>query len=221
MKICTVANEYTQHLPELIASCDGKLDLKVTLKAGYWNWGVWLDWQMETCKRYPDEMLVFMDAYDTLFVGDPDELEELVDYTFFHGFLHATCKECWPIADRAKHYPKSSTPWKYLNACGPAGYSDQILEALRHGMAYYPYPHPALPYDNDQRFWTDVFLDGYGALDNQCELWQDLHLIEEDEVAIKGGRICNLVTGSKPQFLHASAGSWHYIPEQVVADAVS
>lgn len=210
MKVLTMCNEYKPHLPELIESCDGKLDLHVTIKAGQWKWRTWLDWQVEMCERWPGELLVFLDAYDVLFVGDPDELEGLVSR---QALIHGTCKNSWPLPSRAPLYPADPSPWRFLNSCGPAGRSEDILRALKYGLIC---GFPLHPQDIDQRFWGDLFLQGFGVLDTKCEIWQDLWSVEEGELGHKDGRLRNLITGSSPQFIHASAKTWHYIPKELL-----
>ena len=213
MKVLTIATELKPTLEKLVKSCEGKLDLEVTFHPGKWDWGVWLDWQDEKSSEYWDHSLVFVDAYDTLFVGGPDELERLVER---QPLIHSTCKNCWPMPAREKFYPKVPGPWKFLNSCGPAGAGWAIGNALEYGMNTFPYPMPDLSRDNDQRFWTDVYLSWPGCLDWRCEIWQDLHLMETGEIVLKDGKAYNTVHNTYPQFLHASAGTWHLIPEELL-----
>jgi hypothetical protein len=213
LKVLTIATEMKPTLEALVQSCHGKLDLEVTMHLGKWDWGIWLDWQMDRCRAHLDDHLVFVDAYDTLFVGDPGELENIVKKVHL---IHSTCKNCWPIKSREKLYPYVPGPWKYLNSCGPAGRGRAILEGLEYGMAHFPYPHPELEWDVDQRFWTDVYLSGYGQLDYACQIWQDLHLASDTDLGIKDDRIKNLVFDTWPQFLHASAHTWHRIPKELL-----
>jgi hypothetical protein len=211
-KVLTIATELKPTLEALIRSCEGKVDLEVTFHPGKWDWGVWLDWQEEKSGDYWDSDLVFVDAYDTLFVGDPVELEALVGR---QPLIHSTCKTCWPMPVRKPLYNDVPGPWKYLNSCGPAGTGQAIGRAITFGRQKHPYPHPDLPRDNDQRFWTDTYLHGWGELDWRCEIWQDMYLLEDGELGYKNGRIKNLVHNTWPQFIHASAGTWHFIPEEI------
>lgn len=211
LKVLTIATEMKPELEALIESCHGKLDLEVTMYDGEWSWRIWLDWQMDRCRAYPGDSLVFVDAYDTLFVGDPDELKGIVRVK---PLVHASNKSCWPLKIREPLYPRLPGPWKYLNSCGPAGYGSEILRALEYGMKHFPCPHPLLKTDNDQRFWTDVFLSGFGAIDWKCEIWQDLYMLTPNDLATEGGRLVNLVHKTRPQFIHASAHTWHRIPKE-------
>jgi hypothetical protein len=212
-KVFTIATEMRPTLISLIKSCEGKVDLEVTMHSGEWDWGVWLDWQMEKCADNPDTNLVFVDAYDTLFVGDADELDDIVSRK---PLVHSSNKSCWPMPGREKWYPKVPGPWKFLNSCGPAGTGSAIKTALSYGMSMFPYPMPDLSRDNDQRFWTDVYLSGYGELDWKCEIWQDLYMLRDDELATKDGRLLNQVHMTWPQFIHASAHTWHRIPKELL-----
>jgi hypothetical protein len=211
LRVFTIATERKPTLDALVKSCHNKLDLEVTMHLGKWDWGIWLNWQMARCRVYPNDDLVFVDAYDTLFIGDPKELRELVAS---EPLVHSSCKECWPIKEREEHYPEAPGPWKFLNSCGPAGKGSAILKALDYGMSHFPYPHPPLDRDNDQRFWTDVYLSGFGSLDWDCRIWQDLHKLKQDEVGIRFGRLYNDVHKTFPNFIHASAGTWHLIPKE-------
>jgi hypothetical protein len=208
MKLFTLCNGYKEHLPELLASVKDKLDLSVYMMKGPWQKRWWVDWQLEIAKRHENETIMFLDAYDMLFVGDADYVN-----SWDGELLHSTCKDCWPATSRKSKYPEIDSPWRFLNSGGTAGKGRAIREAIEWGNAHCPMPQPAYPRDTDQRFWTDVYLSGFGELDSRCEMWQDINMAKPGELGYDDKGVINLVHGTRPQFLHASAKTWGEIPE--------
>jgi hypothetical protein len=127
-----------------------------------------------------------------------------------------------PIYNRRR---KKLSPWCFVNGSGPAGHGKAIIEALEWGINNVPLKEPP---ETDQTFWTNVYLNGYGDLDQMCEMTQAFWPVAEGDFGMKDGRLHNgdfgmkdgrlhnLTTGTRPQFLHASGHSWAAIPDELL-----
>jgi hypothetical protein len=213
---CDVAGEHT---PTFENSLRGKIDYEIEIAGGDFTWTKRVEWELDMARKYEDEILIFTDAWDTLFLGGTDELEEKIS----DGYIrHCASKVCWPHPWKEKLYHPNESPWRFCNGQGPSGLGASIAMAIEHGLKHYPIQDKPKKgreihnQDNDQRFWTDVYLDGFGQIDYNCDIYQNLSRLEDGELAvISGGRIKNMVTGGRPHFLCAAAGTWQYIPEEL------
>lgn len=188
---------------------------EATVRTGPWSWRKKVQWELEMCERYPDDHLVFIDTFDVLFVGDKDTLEEIV--TRQPLLFQADRGEApWPVPAFAEAYEKrrkAISPWRWINGSGPAGRAEAIASAIRAG-ANFNFPESDLY--TDQFWWTQVYLAGYGELDQKCELALTLYYSEEGDYTLKDGKVHNNITGTSPQFIHASGHSWCWIPEELI-----
>lgn len=197
---------------------------------GSWSWDRMVDFELEVSEAHPDDLLIFADLWDSLYVGDPAEMEEQVrELTRDLPLLH-TDKHCWPEPEKAEachaRDPHVTSPWRYVNGSGPFGLGRQIAEAIRYGRSKYPirplvrgvHPHRFPQNDNDQRFWTDLYLDGLVGIDHECNVVQGLVSLKPGELSYHDGRIHNLITGTRPHILHAADHTWEYIPQEVIDD---
>jgi hypothetical protein len=187
----------------------------------YWNrvrnfsWKVRSEFRMEYCKDHPDTPIVFVDAWDTLFLGTRDELRDVVGPE--KRLLHAQ-STCYPHPEKASRYPEASSRWKYVNGGCIAGRGREILEAYEYGWKHFPILTDSHTEDDDQRFLTDVYLAGIGKLDSDCRLNWCVYDLKPGELKITadlqrgtynshGGRVINTVTGSTPLFIHMAGHS--------------
>lgn len=218
MKLLTYCNKWDRELPFLLDSIQGKIPYECHIVSGEFTWAKVVDWQLEITKKYLNEKLIFVDAYDTLFVGDVEMLERLVEK---EELVYCADKHCWPDPSKEPQYPDMpKSPWRFLNGSVMAGDGHRIHNALQWGLAYSPIKpmqHGVDIYyqDNDQRLWTDIYLQGYGALDAQCEIFQNLSDIKDSDFCLKRGRFYNTVTKTYPQFLHAASHTWRLIPKEL------
>lgn len=179
-----------------------------------------VQWQLAMATKCPNETLIIVDAYDTLFVGDADQLESMLEG---EQLVYCASKVCWPDRDKESCYSGDHSLWRYLNGSVMAGKGFTIRKAIEWGLEHAPIKPPVndgrLIYheDNDQRFWTDVYLHGYGSLDTNCEIFQNLACIKDEEFALVDGKFLNTVTATNPQFIHAAAHTWNLIPKELYA----
>jgi hypothetical protein len=218
LKLITYCNKLDRELPQLLKSIDGKIPYECHIISGKFTWNGVVDWLYGMTRKYSEDTLIVVDAYDTLFVGDP---EELGDLSGVERLTFCASKVCWPDPEKACRYPCNDSPWKYLNGGVMIGNGQAIHQAIEWGWRQYPIlpasRHASMIFfeDNDQRFWTDLYLDGYGSLDTQCEIFQNLVGIEAGDVAVVDGRFTNLITETRPHFIHAAARTWNLIPKEL------
>jgi hypothetical protein len=203
-------------------SLENVVPVDMHIETGPFYWGNVVDFELRQARRYPDDTLIFTDAYDMLFVGDAAELAEVVKD---RPMLLGTTSVCWPHKEKAALYEaKDSKPkskFCYVSGGFIVGKGHEIEEAILYGNKHFPMRKPTgnrhlWDEDNDQRYWTDLYLAGYGELDYLCELHQHLFCVKEGDLGYKDKRVYNLVTGSKPQFLHAAGGTWNRIPKELL-----
>ena len=178
------------------------------------SWRQLVLWEYAVAASYPKALIAFCDAWDMLYFGSRREFEEVVGA---QPLLFHADRECWPDSRKAeatlsRQLVKDLSRWNYVNGTGPAGTGAAIAEAIQYGLEHFPILDDSADVhdttkDNDQRFYTDVYLAGFGALDTQCRLSQSLVAIRGDEFRVTDGRLLNKITGTRPLFAHANGAS--------------
>ena len=217
LRVCTLMNRVEDHYPELERSCiERDIPLFANIVTGEWSWKGKVEWELDWCRRYPDDTFVFIDAFDMLCVGARDELEAAANA---HLLLFQVDKNIgdgpWPLRKSDCGQWDARRPrlsdWNYLNGSGPVGKGHAIIRAIEHGMVY-PFFEPG----TDQMFWQRVYLDGFGELDQGVTISQPLWgLTHGKDLEIRDGRVYNTQTGSRPQFIHATGRTWAWIPDDL------
>jgi len=196
----------------------------LTVEARKWSVKNKIEWKLEMSQRYPADQIVFVDAYDMLFVGEKDELQDILNASELI-FPTDAGPAPWPY----EHYEESFTKrrhvtskWRYVNGSGPAGYGWAISKAIKYGFLHYAFKERNF----DQGFWANVYLDGWGELDQGCQLtqnifmhpayWNSYMVTKPGDTGVRNGRYYNFITGSRPQFIHAMGGSWDEIPKELI-----
>lgn len=219
IRVCSLANRLNgPHLSNYLALerslTKAKIPFYTHIEGRPWLWRRKIDWELELTSAHPTDLFVFIDTFDYLFVGDADELKSLLSR---QPLLFSTDKGVspWPYVHYAKFYdlyrPRLSE-WCWLNGSGPAGRGEAIADSIRYGQLHFE----LIERETDQVFWSNVYLDGFGELDQACELTQALYYAEKGDFGVHRGRFVNLRTGSRPQFIHASGRSWHMIPKALI-----
>ena len=173
------------------------------------SWRKLILWELEVARMCPDTLIAFADAWDMLFLGTKNEFDEVLSAQPL--LLHSE-KVCWPDTRKKYVYPPSDSPWRYVNGTGPAGLGRHIADAIEFGMDRFPIIGEGtgvhdITVDNDQRFWTDIYLSGIGKLDTECRLSQSLVDLNTSDISVKSGRVRNNITGSSPLFIHANGAA--------------
>lgn len=225
IRVCALTNGIAGRHQEMFLALERSLQRKnvpfyLFLESGEWKWKRKVQWELEETSKHPDDLFVFIDAWDVLFVGELDELEQVL----LSSPMIFSCdagRVPWPepyLVDDYDKRRKKLSPWCWVNGSGPAGRGSVIAEAAAFGLARYPW----LPGETDQTFWTRVYLAGYGELDQMCNLTQALYDSSQPKpwvtphLGYKDGRIVNMLTLAKPQFIHATGHSWSVIPKELI-----
>lgn len=221
MKVIYIATHLDKWWEEALGSVHGQLDYIVHLEDQHgWDWAKKVDTMRRFAWYHYHEPLIFMDLWDTLFVGDPEELE--AGLKALTKCTTQCSSSAWPRLEMADRFPDTGK-WRYVNGSGVMGTGEMICDAIQEGKARYPIK-PAPPgvwlhdhklVDNDARFWQDLYLDDLVANDFNCRFVQPIIGLKPGELVwyANNERFYNKVTDTMPQFLHAAGGNaWEQIP---------
>jgi hypothetical protein len=185
------------------------------------SWSNMVLWTLDVCRRFPHDLLFFVGAWDTVCVGDVDELRDLdlQSCITLTGDIN-----CWPDkskeSDFDKKVPGVRSPWRYVNTGPLTGLGANIGDAIDWGWERFPVqPGELYGGDNDQRFWTDLYLQSPFdiMIDYECRVGQTLQgkhpgmLYIEKKVGGRG-RVRNDLNDTYPVFVHAN-GQNSFPPE--------
>lgn len=195
------------------------------------GWGVkWqgLSQKLEAAHAYAasipkDHVLLFTDAFDVMFANTPDHV--LTEFYAMNARIvfGAECG-CWPhVMDDPPacftKYPKSSTPYRYLNSGTWIGYAADATEMLAEVIQL---AGQNFKNANDQKLVADMYMAGrYGIqLDFQAKLFQSMHMTLDpplphcdphaDVTETGSGHWINKRTGSVPAVFHFNGGGKRY-----------
>ncbi len=188
--------------------------------AGPFSWRGKLEWYRDRLEGWdPSEKVILSDAWDVLWQGDARQMERLLPPK---GILIAGEKNCWPDPEAQKHYPPAPTPWMFVNSGGIVGRAREVFDVLDWGLKRFA----DRICEDDQRFWTSVFLRQKSAcrnpdlpsveIDYRCDVFQTMFLAISNELELREGKLHNLRTGTTPHLLHWNGGS-NWPPELVEA----
>ena len=200
------------------------------------SWCGRVEWEFKVAEAHPDELLLFLDAWDVLMLGERSELTPL---WLERGITISADRNCWPDPERAPaceaRVEGSQSPWRYP-CCGiVAGKGRTLAEALRWGLDRNPLA--GIPADadyllkhgdrsfgsltgTDQRFWTSLYLDPVASerfqirLDTECRFAVNLCGVFAHEIEIKRGRIVCKPMATRPVFAHSNG------PSEMPADLI-
>jgi hypothetical protein len=207
MKFITVATNSSPHLERLLRSCRHyEIPLEV-LGSGrpYPHHGIKSQYILEYLPTLPDdEIVLFVDGYDVVFLTGADEIEEKFR-AFEHPFVISTEQNCNVDGGLRVRFstwlkfPKGKKPYRFINTgsyVGRAGYLRTLLESLR-----------IQPTDSDQTIMNRHFV----ANPDMVRLDYDHQVftctagrtgLELEDYRVENGRLRNVVTGSLPCILH-------------------
>jgi hypothetical protein len=137
----------------------------------------------------------YSDSYDTLVTGTMEEaLSRIVNKEII---LMSAERACYPHPDKAKLYPDSSSPFKYVNGGGWFCSSAIFKKAVE--------TNPLTIETNDQVWFTDLYLNHseYTHLDYWCKVFQTIAFCPDDNFIITD-KVENTATKSFPIFIHGN-----------------
>ena len=173
-------------------------------------------------RLFPNRLLVFPDAWDTVLLGTKSELIALGLETCV---TLAGAKNCWPDSREADYASKQGdglSPWRYVNSNPLAGIGNALANIIDWGWERFPLKGDSRDIHEPagevcERFWTNLYLDTRFdiRIDSECRLSQSFISSVPGELKADNGRLHNLVTGSTPVFFHLNGN--HLLPEGLVA----
>ncbi|XP_043926047.1 procollagen-lysine,2-oxoglutarate 5-dioxygenase 2-like isoform X2 [Protopterus annectens] len=137
--------------------------------------------EMKNHAEQKDLVVMFVDSYDVIFAGGPEELLTKFQETN-HKVLFAAEGLIWPDKRLGEKYPVVRSGKRFLNSGGFIGYAPQINEIVGQWQLQ--------DNDDDQLFYTKLYLDFTQreriniTLDHKCRVFQNLNGATE-EVALK------------------------------------
>ena len=159
-----------------------------------------------------DDIIIYLDAFDTLLLADQTEI--LTKFYVFDKKIvfcsHYTCEPYDPITD---HFPRLNDKFpRFLNSGCLIGYAKYIREGIEDIFGEYEIVKKI--YGNmlamsDQFHWSLYYLKHKDiiAIDNRCNLFQELSGIGYSSLYLSGGRWINQETGTKPCMLHGTGAN--------------
>lgn len=176
------------------------------------TWRKMIEWERHMGQNYPTSPICFVDASDFLLLGTEAELTDLIDHNdvLFHSDAH-----CWPEPHKADKYPMAPTPFRYVNGTGPlVRYGGYVADMIDYGMARFPIRgnESSIFADNDQRFWTDIYLRRHSfpfdlRIDHHCKLSISLNSAAPNTVNVVDTRLLTYPMGTTPVFAHFNGAS--------------
>jgi hypothetical protein len=196
-KIITVATKDDIGLKKLKDSL-GEEKLEVVGLGSKWRgFGtkiIYLIKYLKTLQGYTH--FIFVDAYDVIFLEQLYEIENRYHNSFAGKILFSTEKNCWPDPSLAEDYPDNPSRWKYLNS---GAYIAPIKEFLELTDKY-----PIEYADDDQLYFTKLFLKEDIKLDYDCQIFQSYSFVADDEFKTFRGRLINNITHTLPAIIHGN-----------------
>jgi procollagen-lysine,2-oxoglutarate 5-dioxygenase len=127
--------------------------------------------------RQDSRIVMFTDSYDVIVTGNAEAIIKRFN-NLNANIVFSAEMFCWPDDNLSKKYPPTDSPYKYLNSGGIVGFAKDIYDLLR--------AHPIKDSDDDQLFYTDLFLNEslrqkyHMKLDNKAEIFQNLFGAQND-----------------------------------------
>ncbi|TWW70908.1 Procollagen-lysine,2-oxoglutarate 5-dioxygenase 2 [Takifugu flavidus] len=159
---------------------------------------------MEALADQDDLVVLFVDSYDLIFAGGPEEILRKFQQAN-HKVLFAAEGLIWPDKRLADKYPLVRSGKRYLNSGGFIGYAPQINRIVSQWSLH--------DNDDDQLFYTKIYLDPLQrqtlnmTLDHKCQIFLTLNGAA-DEVLLKFGtgrvRVRNTAHDSLPVVVHGN-----------------
>ncbi len=211
--VCTVASHTTERLNTLIDSCQ-KHHIELTVLGlglpypGNATKLVRVAEYLETLED--DDIVMFIDAFDTLVVADKDVILEKF-LRLNSPFIMSAEKICIMPKCRKDKFcdnPKMKSPFKFINSGSYIGY-------VRNLKAWLDDIQPLNPGTSDQRQITIHYFNKkkFFTIDHKCDLFLSLFAVKDNEVVIDpvAQVVRCLTTESEPSVLHANGGSFRLL----------
>jgi hypothetical protein len=158
-------------------------------------------------KHSDNDIICFIDAYDVLINQNLDYL--LKNFNYYNcDLLIGAELGCYP--DKYKdcyHFINSKN--KYVNSGGYIGYK-YALQNLFNWKSIDNIYHICSD-GGDQSYLTEYFISNHSdkiRLDVECLIFQNMHLVNWNELNFNNGKLYNKILNKFPCFIHFNGGSW-------------
>lgn len=167
--------------------------------------------------KIPDgDIILFLDAFDTLFLTDSNTiLERFLEYNA--PVVIGAERNCWPFAHLAEVYPEAPTRFRYINTGFFIGYVEHIKKMLKEILAVkLPGNTPHCRRSSDQAHATYYYLNALRAGVNILKLDYYTRLvantaksmrIDELQIIDSPPRLLVEETGNCPCVFHANGSN--------------
>ncbi|XP_056155330.1 procollagen-lysine,2-oxoglutarate 5-dioxygenase 2 isoform X2 [Lampris incognitus] len=166
---------------------------------------------METMAEQEDLVVLFVDSYDLIFAGGPEEILRKFQQAN-HKVIFAAEGLIWPDKRLTDKYPMVRSGKRFLNSGGIIGYAPYINKIVAQWSLH--------DNDDDQLFYTKLYLDPLQrdtlnmTLDHKCQIFQNLNGAI-DEVLLKFGtdrvRVRNSLYDTLPVVVHGNGNTKIYL----------
>jgi len=208
--ICTVASERNAFLEQLLHSArlHGHVLDVLGMEAPFRGYAEKFCHVIKYLKKLPDDALVlFVDAYDTLFLAPSDEI--VAKFLRLHApfVVSAERRICPPCDLYGPKHPESETGFRYLNSGAYLGYV-KVVRKIFDGLGAFS------PEDNDQALMMKHFVDNQKAyrLDTHCKLFLSTATLRLSDMVFNYQlkRVKSVQTKTMPCILHGNEHSVWY-----------
>lgn len=154
-----------------------------------------------------DDIICFIDAYDVLINQDLEYLlENFKNYNC--DLLIGSELNCYP-AKYKYSYPFVNSKYKYVNSGGYIGYKF----AIQNLFNWKPYDkiYEICNDGGDQSYFSEYFISKHSdkiKLDTECLIFQNMHLVNWNDLSFDNGKLYNKILNKKPCFIHFNGGTW-------------
>lgn len=202
LHVITVASTIDKRLVKLLNTCVWQgINIEI-LGAGepYPGNGQKLVYIQEYARQLdPEDIILFVDAYDVLFIANEEKILEKF-LAFNTSFLISAEQGCFPFSCLKSQYPETSSPFKYMNSGTFIGYAGFILKMLKD--------IDINPQVSDQGQLSKYLLSRLSlfSIDYFAEIFLCLFGVSEDDVVLdqeKKNLYC-IPTQSFPCIVHAN-----------------
>lgn len=218
--ILTVSTNDTDGYKRYMQSADAyKLPVKVLGMGEEWEGGDMnykggghkVNLVRRALKQYQNDdntIVMFTDGYDVILLGAQEDI--IKNFKALNASIVFSAEAfCWPDESIANEYPKTESPYKYLNSGGYIGYASKLYSLLDK--------HKIKNKDDDQLYFTNLFLskdiqEKYKIrLDHKATIFQSAYgatgELKLQESSDGFYNLVNEITNTTPLVLHGNGQS--------------
>jgi len=211
LHVVTFATDESR-LVDLKQSCKNSgLEITIIMKATWNGYQDKILYIKEFLQNIPEtDILCFVDAYDVLGLCDKDEILKKF-YSFNCELVIGAELHCYPEWNK-QQYPqvKSSTNYDYVNSGGYIGYKRAISKMFNWKPLNDAISMCSNDSGGDQNYVTLYYISNHSTenilLDRECNIFQNMHLVDWNEIYFRNGRVVNKILEKTPCFLHFNGG---------------